>query len=162
MTDVTRSRSALHQYRAVSVGGRGAKGRQRTSRHAAWRRADGLHAVDAISQAQSQESGVVRSGPLRALGGTRIDAALQPAASHRVRSFAGRHQTVPAVGQQDAGASRTRPYARCGDHDGSARAGLQQRGRHGDRRGAAGGALQPSGTSKSSTTPPTSLRAMET
>ena len=87
---------------------------------------------------------LVRSRPLRALGRPRLDAALQPAAPDRLRPVARRHQAVPPVGQQDAGAPRARPHAGRGDHHRAARAGLRQRGRHGDRRGAARGALQPS------------------
>ena len=153
--------TAVREYRAVPVGGRGAKGRERASRHATWRRADGLYALDPISQTQSQKSCLVRSRPLRAVGGARIDAALQPVASHRIRSFARRHQAVPAVGQQDARPSRTRPYARRRDHDGPARAGFQQRGRYGRSQRRALRRVTTVRDSTSSTTPPTSSRAME-
>ena len=79
--------------------------------HAARRRADGVRPVDAHAQAQSAQPAVVRSRSLRALGRPRVDAALQPAAPHRLRPFARRHQAVPPVRQQDAGASRARPHA---------------------------------------------------
>ncbi len=72
---------------------------------------------------QSAQSALVRSRSLRALGRTRLGAALQPAAPDRLRPFAGRHQAVPPMGQQDAGASRARPHAGRGNHHRAARAG---------------------------------------
>ena len=50
---------------------------------------------------------------------------------------------LPPVGQQGARPSRARPHARRRGDDRAARPGLRQRGRHGDRRGAPGRALQP-------------------
>ena len=50
------------------------------------------------------------------------------------------------MGQQGARASGARPHAGRGSHHRTTRAGLRQRGRHGDGRGAARRALQPAGT----------------
>ena len=69
------------------------------------------------------QSALVRSRSLRALGRARLGAALQPAAPHRLRPLARRHQAVPPVGQQDAGASRARPHAGRRDDDRAARPG---------------------------------------
>ena len=61
---------------------------------------------------------------------------------------------LPPVGQQDAGPSGARPHRRRRGHDRAARPGLRQRRRHGDRRGAPGGALQPRRPRASSITAP--------
>ena len=134
------------------------KAEQRPSGHAARRRADGLRAVDALAQAQSAQPALVRSRPLRALGRARLDAALQPAAPDRLRPVAGRHQAASA-----SGAARRRAIPSAATRRAwrsppgrSARASPTRVG-HGDRRGAARGALQPPGLRRRSTTPPTRI-----
>ena len=62
---------------------------------------------------------------------------------------------LPPVGQQDARPPGARPHAGRRSDDRPARPGLRQRRRHGDRRGAPGGALQPARARRSSTTTPT-------
>ena len=89
------------------------------------------------------QSALGRSRPLRAVGRARFGAALQPAAPDGLRPLAGRHQAIPPVGQQDARASRARTHAGRGSHHRAAGPGHGQCGRHGDRRSAAGRALQP-------------------
>ena len=143
---VERSRSAMHQHDPVSVGGCRAESQQRPSGHADGRGVDGLCAMDAIAQAQSAQSAVGGSRPFRALGRARVDAALQPAAPDRLRPVAGRHQAVPPVGQQGTRAPRARTYARRGGHHRAVGTGPGECGRHGDRRGATRGALQPCGS----------------
>ena len=133
----------MHQHASLPVGGHGAEGRQRPPRPAAGRRADGLRAVDQAPEVPSGRSALAGPRPLRALCRPRLGPALQPAARHRLRPVAGRHQAVPPVGQQGAGASRIRPHAGRGSHHRAARPGPGQCGGHGHRRGAAGGHLQP-------------------
>ena len=72
---------------------------------------NGLIAVDAPAQAQSAQSGLVRSRQVRTLGRARFDVALQPAAPNWLRPLAGRHQALPAVGEQNARTPRARAYA---------------------------------------------------
>ena len=139
------ARSTLHRHHPLPVGGCGAAGQQRTSRHAAGRGADGVRAVEPLAEMQSGQPPLARPRPLRALGRARLDAALQPAVPERLRSVAGRHPQLPPVGQQGARPSRTRPHAGRRSHHRAARTRLRQRGRHGHRRGAAGCPLQPPG-----------------
>ena len=138
-----RTGSVVHQHCAFSVGRCRAEGEQRPSGHAARGRPHGLCAVDAPAQAQSAQSGLVRSRQVRTLGRARFDVALQPAAPNWLRPLAGRHQALPAVGEQNARTPRARAYAWRGGHDRSAGAGLRQCRGHGDRRSAARLALQP-------------------
>ena len=69
---------------------------------------------------------------------------------------------LPPVGQQDARPSRTRPHARGRSDHRPARPGFCQRRRHGHRRSAAGGPLQPARVTRSSTTIPTRSSATAT
>ena len=151
--------SAVDQHHPLPVGRCGPKGQQRPSGPADGRCADGLCAVDAVSPAQSGQSAMVQSGPVRPVGRTRLDAALQPAASDRLRSAAGANQTIPPVGQHHARASRTRRDAGRGNDHRSAGPGIRQRRRHGDRGSASGGALQSARATRSSITTPTGWSA---
>src|SRR5262249_54415980 len=89
------------QYAPDPVDRRRAEGELRTSRTAARRRADGLRAVAAPPQARPGCADLVRSRPLRAVGGPRLGAAVLAAPPHRLRARARRAQAVPPVGQPD-------------------------------------------------------------
>ena len=135
--------STVGQHYSLPFDRRGAEGQQRPPGSAAGRRTHGLCAVDAVSATQSSQPAMVQPGPLRPVSRPRFRAALQPAASHRIRRAAGADQTVPAVGQPDTRSSRARDAAGRGDHHGAAGPGVRQRRRHGHRGSLPGRALQP-------------------
>ena len=138
------TRSAVHQHHALPLGRRRAEGEQRPSGPAARRRADGLRAVDATSSSTihaiphwfDRDRFVLSAGHGSMLLYSLLHLTGYDLSLDDLEQF-------PPVGQQDAGPSRARPHAGRRDHDRAARAGPRQRGRHGDRRGAAGRALQP-------------------
>jgi len=134
----------MHRYHPGPRHGRGAAGRQRTPRHADGARPRGLAAVDPAPAARSPPPRLARPRPFRAVLRACLDAAVQPAAPDRLRPPARRDQALPAVGLQDAGASRARPHRGGRDHHRTTGPGPGQRRRHGDRGAPAGAALQPS------------------
>src|SRR5258705_6602122 len=80
------------QYAPDPVDRRRAEGQLRTPRIAARRCADGLRAVAAPPQARPERADLVRSRPLRAVGGPRLGAAVLAAPPHRLRARARRAQ----------------------------------------------------------------------
>ena len=123
--------------------GRGGQVRAPGRPHGAGAR--GLRALHARAAAQSRQPRLAQPRPLRALERARLGPALQPAAPVRVRPAAGRAQALQTVGQPDPGAPGIPAHGRGGDHDRPAGPGHRQRRRHGHRRAAPGGALQPRG-----------------
>ena len=87
-----------------------------------------------------RRSALVEPRPLRAVGRPRLDAALRAAPPHRLRPAARRAEAVPPVGQPDAGPPRVRVTPGVETTTGPLGPGRRQRRRHGDRRGAPGGA----------------------
>ena len=104
-----------------------------TSGHADGRGCDGTRLVDASSAPRPRGSRVGRPRPVRAVGGPRKHAALQPALPDRLRAHARRPQAIPALGKPNPRAPRTRSDEGHRSHDRPARAGLRERGRNGDR-----------------------------
>ncbi len=103
-------------------------------------------AVDAAPAPQPGRPGLDRPRPLRAVQRPRLDAALRPAAPHRLRPADRRTAPVPATAFAHARPPRSRGHAGRRDHHRSAGPGPGQRRRHGARPGAAGGRIQSPGT----------------
>ena len=78
-----------------------------------------------VPEAQSEGSALVRSRSIRAFCRPRLDAAVQPAASDRLRSAAGGVEAFPQVGQQDSGPSGARSHGGRGSGHRAAGAGLR-------------------------------------
>ena len=114
-------------------------------------------ALDALPAPRPDAPGLARPRPVRAVGRARHHAPLLAPPPDRLRRLARRPEGVPPVGQ------RSRPGhpeygltpGRRGD-DRTARPGLHERRRHGHRRAAPGGRVQPPGPRRSSTTGRTS------
>ena len=77
---------------------------------------------------------LARPRPVRAVGRPRVDAAVLDAVPHRATGSSSTTSAVPAVGRAHARPPRDAPHAGRRGHDRSARPGLRQRRRHGDRR----------------------------
>ena len=116
------------------------------------RRADGLHALDALPPPRPVPPRLAGPRPLRPVGRPRLDAPLLAPPPHGLRRHARGPQVVPAVGLEDAGPPGVRPHAGRRGDDRAARPGLRERRRHGDRRAAARGRVQPARPRRSSTT----------
>jgi hypothetical protein len=86
-----------HQHHPHALGRRRAERQLRPSRHAHGRRRHGLHALDKVPEVQPERSALVRPRPLHPLRRPRLDAALQPAASDRLRPPARRTEALPPV-----------------------------------------------------------------
>ena len=96
-----------------------------------------------FAEVRRRRPALARPRPLRALGRPRLDAALQPAASDRLRRHDdGRDQELPAVGLADPRPPGVRPHARRRDHHRAAGPGPRHRGRHGDGRAQPRGPLR--------------------
>jgi hypothetical protein len=98
------------------------------------RRADGpgarrVLAVGEIPASQPGQSALAEPRPVRAVGRARLDVAVQPAASDRVRPADERAGAVPSTGQPHARPSRIRCDARRGSDHRAARSGIFQFGR---------------------------------
>ena len=81
--------------------------------------------------------------PLRAVGRSRVDAPVLDAPPDGLRRQPRRPQGLPPVGLDHPGPPRIRPDPGGRGDDRPARPGPRQRRRHGDRRAAAGGGVQP-------------------
>ena len=133
----TRPRSLADQHDPLSGRRRRAEGELRPSRAADGRRGDGLRAVDAPPEARSRRPALARSRSLRAVGRSRLDAALSPAAPDRLRPLARRPPEASASGaaaRPDTRRVTSRPASRRRPGR-SARASRNAVG-HGHRRGA--------------------------
>src|SRR5262245_12047405 len=81
---------------------RSSAGQLRPSRPADGHGPRGLCALDALPEAQSMQSSLVRPRPFHSLGWAWLDAALQPTAPDWLRCNPGGSAEVSSVGQQDA------------------------------------------------------------
>ena len=105
----------------------------------------------------SGASAVAGSRSLRAVERPRLDAALRAAAPDRLRPADRRAEALPPAALEDARAPGARRDARRRDHDGAARTGARQRGRHGARGTAARRASSTARATRSSITTRTSF-----
>ena len=126
-------RRSLHQHHPHPQHRRRREGGIRASGDADGRGGDGLRPVDAPPPPRPGGPGVDRPRPVRALGGARKHAALQPPVPDGVRAHPRRPQALPALGQPDAGPPRTRRHPRRRGHHRAPRPGVRERGRDGDR-----------------------------
>jgi hypothetical protein len=138
-------RRSRRQHHPRPLHGRGAGRQLRAPRHPDGARGAGLDGLHQAAQARPDLAGVGRPRPLHLVLRPRVHVAVRAAAPHGLRPLARRHQAVPPVAQQDAGAPRAARHAGRGGHHRSARAGHRQRGRHGHGRAVPRGALQPAG-----------------
>ena len=81
--------------------------------------------------------------PVRPVGRPRLDAPLLAPPPDRLRGVARRPEVVPPVGLEDAGPPRVRPHAGRRGDDRTARPGLRERRRDGDRRAPPRARVQP-------------------
>ena len=138
-----RSRSTMYQFDPGVGDRRSAEGQFGASRDADGHRPDWLSTLHPLLAAQPRQSQVVRPRPLRPVGRTWLDAALQPAVPDRLRSAAGGDQTLSPTRQPYSGASRIRLCPGCGNDYRTAGTGLWHRGWDGDRSQAYAGTVRP-------------------